>query len=108
MRTADLFRGLHPGLIPYAAWLYDSAAAAGLRPRLTSVFRTRQKQAALYALFLAGKMPYTVLPPGRSRHEQGLAFDMVVERPDVVGGWWRSIGGHWAGPTDPVHFEYRG
>lgn len=108
MRTADLFRGLHPGLIPWAAWLYDAAQAAGQQPRITSVRRSRQRQAQLYELYLKGKMPYTVLPPGQSRHEIGYAFDMVVKNPELVGSWWRSVGGHWAGPTDPVHFEYRG
>lgn len=108
MLTTQLFRGLNPALVPWAAWLYDSAAAAGLKPRVTSVFRSYQRQAQLYRLFLAGKMPYTVLPPGRSKHQSGLAFDMVTAHPEQVGSWWRSVGGHWAGPTDPVHFEYRG
>jgi hypothetical protein len=51
-------------------------------------------------------------PPGHSKHEQGLAWDMAqlnIEpfRDDVLpqlGSIWIRIGGIWR-PSDPVHFE---
>jgi len=103
--SATLFRGLHPQLIPYAAYLYEAAATAGLRPRVTSVFRTAQRQAWLYDQYRRGLSRLPALPPGRSKHQFGLAFDMVTDNPAAVGDLWNRMGGRWAGPKDPVHFE---
>ena len=112
-----LARELHPELAPWAAWLYDVAAYYGLAPRVTSVYRSRAYQAQLYAKWSAlrnaglsnqqigqGYGLWTPLPPGRSLHEYGLAFDMAVKDPAGLGEVWRSVGGYWAGPSDPVHF----
>lgn len=93
---------------PYAQFLLETAAANGIGVRVTSTRRSRRKQAELYRRYLRGEMPYIVLPPGRSLHEQGLAIDLVTIPESAVaalGAWWRSIGGRWGGQADPVHFS---
>jgi len=81
---------------------------------VTSSLRTFADQQRLYERFRAGGQGvFTVLPPGRSQHERGWAFDTVRVGVDPlkdellhqVGAWWRSVGGVWGGPKDPVHFE---
>lgn len=103
-----MFAGLQPYLVPYAEYFYRALATAGLRPRITSVFRSKQRQAVLYDRFrrgLSGGLP--AAPPGRSLHERGLAFDLVVTPLSAaaqVGQFWQQMGGRWY-PSDPVHFE---
>ncbi|MCI0372640.1 MAG: D-alanyl-D-alanine carboxypeptidase family protein [candidate division NC10 bacterium] len=100
-----------PWLVPYAAYLFDTAAGAGLRPRVTSVFRTRQDQARLWDRYQRGLSRLPAAPPGRSKHERGLAFDMTVQPPELaaaVGRLWQQMGGRWGGQRDPVHFEAPG
>jgi LAS superfamily LD-carboxypeptidase LdcB len=77
--------------------------------RVTSAKRSRAQQTALYKTFLAGKAAYPVAPPGHSKHELGLAVDIVVTPPSVqaaLGHWWEAVGGTWGGEfKDPIHFE---
>lgn len=100
---------LHPVFRPYAEALVRAAQASGLRPTITSTFRSSAKQAQLYRDYLAGKPGlYTVAPPGRSLHEYGLALDMWSPVPGALaalGAWWRAAGGVWGGEADPVHFS---
>lgn len=104
------FRGLQPWLEPYAQYLFDSAQRAGFRPIVTSVFRSNQKQATLYERWKRGLSDLPAAPPGRSKHNHGLAFDIVVEggyrgpRQRELGAYWRQMGGRWFS-SDPVHFE---
>lgn len=106
-QTADRFAGLHPALIPGAAALFNAATAAGLRPRLTSVRRSRTQQEVLYSRYLRGLSRLPAAPPGRSMHEYGLAWDMVADDLERIGRTWISWGGEWF-PSDPVHFQYGG
>lgn len=98
---------LQPFLRPYARWLVSAAPYAGARSvRVTSVLRSRAQQQLLYSNFLRGRSQYPVAPPGSSKHELGLAFDMVTEPYSALatlGAWWRQLGGEWS-PTDPIHF----
>lgn len=98
--------GLQSWLQPYARWLVNSAPYAGARTvRVTSVVRSRAEQTELWNR--RAKNPYPVAPPGSSRHELGLAFDIVTEPYDVLwtlGAWWKSIGGEWFA-SDPIHFQ---
>lgn len=87
------------------------AAELGLRPVVTSVRRSRARQAALYKAWVTGKARFPAAPPGTSKHERGLAFDISV-RPESalrhLGEVWESIGGVWGGRfrhPDPIHFE---
>lgn len=101
------FNGLAVWAIPYAQYLYEVAALNALNPRVTSVFRTHQQQAVLYQRFLRGQSNLPAAPPGHSKHERGLAFDMVTSNPQALGTLWNSMGGRWF-PSDPVHFEIPG
>lgn len=98
------FSGLVPALQPYADYLYLVAQYNGLRPRVTSVYRSYQKQAFLYERYLRGVSQLPAAPPGRSKHQFGLAFDMVTDNPAALGALWQQMGGKFY-PSDPVHFE---
>src|SRR5437667_6413034 len=90
--------------------LVNAAGAAGLQPRITSTLRTHSEQRRLYSRFLAGQAGYPVAPPGRSAHEYGEAFDLVVspmEALEDVGYTWQTWGGGW-NPADAIHFELPG
>src|SRR5687767_1007411 len=99
---------LQPWLRPYARWLLSLAPYAGARTvRITSVKRSRAQQRSLYNRFLAGQSSYPVAPPGSSKHEFGLAWDMVTEpysALSTLGRWWKQAGGTWS-KTDAIHFE---
>ena len=76
---------------------------------ITSTFRTKKEQARLYRSYQAGKTSYPVAPPGSSRHEYGLAVDLVTLPPDalpVLVAVFKAVGFKWAGPQDSVHFDY--
>lgn len=105
------FAGLQPWLRPYAEWLLSAAPYAGARSvRVTSVRRSRAQQRQLYSKFLRGQSSFPAAPPGRSKHEYGLAFDMVTEPMSALhtlGAWWRQLGGEWSA-TDEIHFAAPG
>lgn len=79
--------------------------------QITSTLRSTKRQQELYDEWLLGGRDLPVLPPGRSLHEKGLAFDMVVgadyrgQEQIEVGNAWQSLGGVWGGAVDPVHFQ---
>lgn len=109
--NATTFKGLQPWLRPYADWLLSAAPYAGATSvRVTSVRRSRAQQAQLYKSYLAGRSSFPAAPPGSSKHEYGLAFDMVTEpfsALDTLGVWWRQLGGEWS-TTDRIHFAAPG
>jgi hypothetical protein len=112
-------RGLNPNLLPIAEMVMRTLEPYGFV--VTSGVRSYAEQARLYDEYRAasgsprpaGERLYTVLPPGRSQHERGFAWDMARLNIDpktdellhVIGEWWRSLGGVWGGAADPVHFE---
>ncbi len=104
-------KGLQPFLRPYAEWLLSAAPYAGARSvRVTSVRRSRAQQQQLYSNWLRGRSSFPAAPPGRSKHEYGLAWDMVTEPFSALatlGAWWLERGGEWS-KTDPIHFAARG
>ncbi len=86
--------------------LYQVAVANGLHPRVTSVFRSRTTQTRLYRNFLAGRSRWPAAPPGHSKHERGLAFDMLADNLPALGALWERWGGRWGGRFhDEIHFE---
>jgi len=93
--------GLQPWLRPYAAWLLGNFPSL----KVTSVFRSLTDQMRLYRN--RARNPYPVLPPGYSKHQYGLAWDMTGDRSllEQAGRMWRRMGGRWGGATDPIHFE---
>lgn len=104
--------GLNPAFRPWAEYLVRVAQYNNLGPVVTSAYRSYQTQAMLYRRYLAGQMPYTVAPPGRSKHQLGLAVDVDLPQNraslPALGAWWRSVGGEWGGQSDPVHFASPG
>ncbi len=98
---------------PVKKWLAE-LKKRNIEWTITSTRRTRAQQARLYARFLAGKSKFPALPPGNSRHEFGLAIDIVfhpeaggelamrdIERLAAIQGF------RWAGPGDSVHWDNR-
>lgn len=105
------FRDLEPWLQPYADYLLKVAEYYDLQPAVTSVYRSPQRQAVLYERWKRGLSDLPAAPPGRSKHERRLAFDLVVRRGGyrsanqaALGQLWRAMGGRWM-ESDPVHFE---
>lgn len=76
--------------------------------RVTSARRSSAEQGRLYARWVAGLSKYPVAKPGTSKHERGLAVD-IVAKPSVlrrVGEAWERAGGRWGGRfNDDIHFE---
>jgi hypothetical protein len=99
------FSGLQPWLRPYAQYLVDLFPPGTFT--VTSVFRSISDQAQLYAR--RARNPYPVAPPGKSKHNYGLAWDMTGDRAALkhAGAIWRSWGGGWW-ESDPIHFEVLG
>lgn len=113
---ADL-QALHPYFRDKVFELVRLCKAAGIRLSIVESYRTPSKQAEYYAM---GKK-YTGTPGGKSRHQYGVAVD-VVPMVNSVAVWnnprlWRKIGvigeglglrwgGRWRVPYDPGHFEW--
>lgn len=106
------FRDLQPWLQPYADYLLEVAEYNGWRPVVTSVFRSYARQAVLYERYRRGQSDLPAAPPGRSKHQHGLAFDLVADQRSGYRSWrqtelgrlWQRMGGKWYA-SDPVHFE---
>lgn len=104
---------LDPRLRPYAEYLYRVAEYNGLNPRITSGRRDPRQQQQLWdrrqrtlaGALRPGEAPqrYPVARPGTSRHELGLAFDMVSGNEAALGALWRHMGGFWTS-NDSIHY----
>ncbi len=83
----------------------------GIYGTITSTKRTHNEQQRLYQKFLqALRSNIATLPvarPGLSKHEQGLAIDIVFAPRDLPRAveLAEQYGMVWGGPRDPVHFE---
>lgn len=97
-----------PELVPYAAALFTAMLARDRTAKVSSVRRSRAEQSRLYRRYLAGLARFPAAPPGKSKHERGLAFDIVAQ-PETLkwaGAVWESWGGRWGGRFhDEIHFE---
>lgn len=115
---ADL-QALHPYFRDQVKELIARCNAAGIQLAIVETYRTHAKQNEYKVM---GKK-YTSSGAGRSKHQYGLAVDVVP----VVNGvavWdnaalWRKVGvigeglglrwgGRWRKPYDPCHFEWTG
>jgi hypothetical protein len=85
----------------------------GLRPQVTSGYRSTEKQKELYNRWLRGdKSVYTPALPGTSPHERtnwlgrpaARCFDCQTTNPSAAGQIAKNLGVTWAGLKDPVHF----
>jgi len=101
---------LVPPMVPWAERLLKVAHQLGYGVSVTSVRRSRGLQAKLWRDYQLGRSRYPAAPPGRSKHELGLAFDIVGNPQHLahLGRIWESWGGIWGGHfNDPIHFEAR-
>lgn len=117
--------GLHPQLRAHAQATIDYARRLGLRPEVTSVYRTVDFQRRLYENHLACKRAgvagrhvqlnpgmscaWPANPPGFSAHNHHLAWDSTVppEHQDAWNAIRRGFG--WRVPaSDVIHAEYPG
>jgi hypothetical protein len=115
---ADL-RALHPYFRDKIAQLISICKQEGIDLAIVESYRTPAKQAQYFAM---GRK-YTNTPGGKSKHQYGLAVDLVPIV-DSVAVWnnrrlWRKIGlagerlglrwgGRWHVTYDPGHFEWSG
>jgi hypothetical protein len=115
---ADL-QSLHPYFRDKISILIANCKAKGIELAIVESYRTHAKQSEYYQM---GKK-YTRTPGGKSKHQYGLAVDVV---PMVKGQpqWdnvtlWKRVGvegeklglrwgGRWKSPYDPAHFEWSG
>lgn len=117
-----LTAGLATGIREAVEAAMKQAGRENMRPEITSGFRTRTRQQALYDNFLACKRRglqgkavtltkgmsclWPANPPGYSAHEYGLAFDSVV--PAFQMDRWtalREAFGFRVPPNDRIHAE---
>lgn len=83
----------------------------GIPIRVTSTYRSRDKQARLYQAWLArGKRGLPAARPGLSTHEWGVAFDVKVDplHDATVASVARQHGLVWFGERDRVHYDIFG
>jgi len=74
-------RGLHPEVRERAELVLAWANRFGIRPIVTSGFRSFSQQNALHLRFLAGESRFPANAPGDSAHNFGLAWDSVLPAP---------------------------
>ena len=112
-------RALHPFFRDRVILLIEQCKARGIELAVVETFRTHAKQHEYKSM---GRK-YTNSGAGRSRHQYGLAVD-IVPMVDSAAVWdnaalWRKIGtigeriglrwgGRWRKPFDPGHFEWTG
>lgn len=96
---------VHPTLRTIARNLPRVAAAQGFQVRITSGYRSYATQAKLYKDYISGVAAYPANPPGQSKHEKGLALDILSTNTEGLANLLTSAGLVWAGPADPIHFE---
>ena len=99
-------RGLDARVRPLAEAAYLYALERGLKPVVTSVFRSYTEQKALRESYERGLSRFPANRPGDSAHNYGLAFDSVVS-PDQEQLWTAiriSFGWH-VPANDVIHAE---
>jgi len=110
---------LHPYFREKVTALIEACRAKGIELAIVETFRTRAKQNEYRSM---GRI-YTRSNGGKSKHQYGLAID-VVPIVDSVATWhdpviWKKVGtagerlglrwgGRWRHPYDPGHFEWTG
>ncbi|CAN5306820.1 hypothetical protein BH09BAC3_BH09BAC3_36710 [soil metagenome] len=112
-------QSLHPYFRDKVIELIRVCRAKGIELAVIETYRTRTKQNEYKAM---GRR-YTRVSAGSSKHQYGLAVDIVPVK-DTVIQWnnialWRKVGvqgeklglrwgGRWRRPFDPAHFEWTG
>jgi hypothetical protein len=78
---------------------------AGFQVRITSGWRSRATQTKLYNDYIRGASTYPVAKPGTSKHEKGLALDILSTNTTALVKLLTSVGLVWGGIKDPIHFQ---
>lgn len=105
-------RGLHSALRPAAEWALAYAAQYGIRPQVTSVYRSWHEQLQLRQRYERGGSRYPAARPGESAHNHGLAWDSVLppewrDHPEAE-RWWEAVreyAGFNVPANDTIHAE---
>jgi hypothetical protein len=109
VREDRLLRSIDRRLQPYAAALIQVARMKNPNVYITSGRRSAKEQLQLFVRFQEGRSRYPAAPPGSSKHERGLAFDlggMTQPQLRTLGKLWERWGGRWGGRfKDSIHFE---
>ena len=105
-------RGLHPEVRERAELALQWANQFGIRPWVTSGFRSFNEQAALRRRFEAGESRFPANRPGDSAHNFGFAWDSVLPQDlrDVPAFevWWEAVRefyGFEVPPNDTIHAQ---
>ena len=108
-------RGLHPQVRERAELVLRFANRFGVRPVVTSTYRSFLEQDQLRRAFLAGESSFPANRPGDSAHNFGLAFDSVLPAglrgvPRFERGWKsiREAAGFAVPSNDDIHAEVPG
>jgi hypothetical protein len=96
---------IDPKLKTIARNLPRIARALGFNVRITSGYRSYATQSKLYQDYIQGIAHYPANPPGTSKHEKGMALDILSTNTEKLVSLLTSVGLRWAGPIDPIHFE---
>jgi LAS superfamily LD-carboxypeptidase LdcB len=88
-------RGLHPEVRAAAEWVLAFANQYGVRPVVTSGFRSWHEQLELRRKYEAGESRFPANLPGDSAHNFGLAWDAVLPEPlrddPAYEAWWKAL-----------------
>jgi hypothetical protein len=110
--SQNLLSGVNSALARRVRNLAAALSARGIEIKITSGKRSTERQAALYANRASN--PYPVARPGKSKHELGLAVDLVPTGARsssisaIIGEAGEREGLRWGGrfsKPDAVHFE---
>jgi uncharacterized protein YcbK (DUF882 family) len=110
--SENLLSGVNPDLARGVRNMAATLSARGIEIKVTSGKRSTERQAALYAN--RANNPYPVARPGTSKHELGLAVDLVPTGARssrisaAIGETGEAQGLRWGGrfsKPDAVHFE---
>ncbi len=113
--SKHLLAGVNSELARRVRNMAAALSARGIEIRITSGKRSTERQAALYANRASN--PYPVARPGTSKHELGLAVDLVPTGARsssisaAIGEAGEAQGLRWGGrfsKPDAVHFELSG
>lgn len=104
-QNAQVATGSASGLSPQFLGMFNryNQALGGIL-RIISGFRSSAQQSVLYARYLAGTGNLAA-PPGRSKHERGLAIDHAPRATAGMKGTARGFGLHYPVPGEPWHVE---
>lgn len=88
-------RGLHPQVRERAELTLAWANQYGIRPYVTSGYRSWTEQAQLRQKYLSGQSRFPANAPGDSAHQYGLAFDSALPNDirNLPGAdeWWAAV-----------------